>query len=172
MTIRNIFGGTAWINGEILTATALNDTFDAAGAGDVSMFLHTPISVGQGTWQFNVGTATNMMEGHEITNDTGGAADLDNATFNASMSEGTYTMFVIYNKSAGGAIADVDVDGTEATSFDTYTGTAANSLIDTTTAIAVTGNKIHSIRIRADGKNPASGDNIVSIQKIIFNRTA
>lgn len=138
------------------------------GNGHIVLFLHNYNSIGQGTWV--MGGAGDKWAQNVFENSSAGNGD--NISCKVYLAQGTYTLRMIFQKSTVCPVVDIDVDGTEEGSVDTYTASPSDNNIYTITGITVATAKILDIRIRADGKHGSSSAYRMLIQGIALWRTA
>lgn len=141
----------------------------AAGEGHITILPYSYDSIGQGTWPVNI-NATYFLNGQGVNTTH---ADGDNLSYKVYLDAGTYTIMVLIAETlANRGIMDIDIDAVEVASFDLYSpGIVKNVRVtDVGNVIAAAGLK--TLRIRVDGKNPASSDHYINFCYIALWRTA
>ncbi len=138
------------------------------GDGHITLFPWNYDSIGQGTWTLFV-DASELFNG-DFRNVP--ASDLDNFTILCFLAAGTYTMRVLYSGAGSYGIVDIDIDGVEVGSYDGYNPPLTYNNVLTVTGIVVAASGLNPIRVRVDGKDPASIGYNVRMNQIAFWRTA
>ena len=138
------------------------------GEGFISILPIKPVSIGQGTWTI----VSDSAQCINLLFYNNSSTDADNCTFNVFLGKGTYTLQMLCKLDSSYGILDVDIDGVEVATHDLYAAAPARNAIRETLGITITKPGIKSIRLRADGKNVASSNYIVTLSCILFQRTA
>ena len=154
----------AIVTGQDILAADVN----AIGAGHITILPWDYSAIGQGTWIFDI-SASEILNGNFRNSSS---ADGDNISYKAWLATGTYTLLIVYRKNPNHGIMDVDVDGVEEGSVDTYAGGNTFNNVFTITGVTVATGKLLDIKIRVDGKNGSSGNYQLRIQSLGLWRTA
>jgi hypothetical protein len=140
------------------------------GAAEVSPIIYplisAPDTVGAGTWVVAPDT-TQPYLWNNTTNDG------DNFSIKVRVPAGTYTVSCFYIKGLNRGVLDMDMDGVEIGSVDGYVAVNAYYTEWSVAGVVLTAGE-HTIRIRVDGKNPASGDYaaLIGLEGFMLKRTA
>ncbi len=141
------------------------------GVSPINIFCEDYSSIGAGTWRLNI----KNTQYHNYYMDNGTtlqANDGDNISYLVWMPAGTYTLQVLHRNAANSAIIDIDIDAVEVTSWDTYNAATEENQFHTEAGIVIAASGLKTVKVRADGKNGASGDYKVEFTKMTFWRTA
>lgn len=125
-------------------------------------------SIGQGTWMFQA--QPDQWARHQFVNTS--HDDGDNISYKIFLSAGTYTIRMLYSQSNNRGVADIDIDGAEVASFDQYDAATVLNKVISQTGINIAASGLKTLRIRADGKDPASTDHFVTLSLLTLWRTA
>ena len=129
--------------------TAFSDV-GISGEGHIIIAHYEPESVGAGTWTLD-STSASIQQSH-IAN--GSSADLDNISYKVYLSKGIYTLLTLYATDDDCAIFDIDIDGTEIVSIDSFTsGAIVFRNVNTKTGIIIATEGIKTLKVRVDGRN-------------------
>jgi hypothetical protein len=162
-----LLGGTDWSDGEVFDAADQNSTINSVtGSGNIIIPIFIPEIQTSGTWTATQNSGS-LYGGSILSN---GAADNDEATWTISPIPGTYRMDIIFGKDANQGIVDIDIDGTEVDTFDTYDASVLDDLTRSTTGISVTSTGTVPFTIRVDGKNASSSAHKAKIQFVSLTR--
>lgn len=100
------------------------------------------------------------------------ANDGDNITYKCYLAAGTYTLKSLFIHGANAGIIDIDIDGTEVTSFDTYNAGTLYNRLEMQTNIVISTSGLKTITVRVDGKNASSTGYEIMFSYLAFYRTA
>lgn len=138
------------------------------GEGHITIIPTSDSAQGQGTWNFNVQTASQFNG--TVWQDT--ASDGDNISYEAYLSKGTYTLLFIWTGGTVHGIIDIYIDGTEVGSQDTYNASTVRNQETLVTGISITNSGLKEIKFQVDGKNVSSSNYNCQLQYIALWRTA
>ncbi len=138
------------------------------GGGHITILLHNYDSIGQGTWVYAQDSPT-MFNGIFYPSS---AANLDNITYKAFLAAGTYTIRLVSSTNTANGIIDIDIDGAEVASFDTYAASLIKNVLFTDTGNVVATPGVKSIKMRVDGKNGSSSGYTINPIVLALWRTA
>lgn len=171
MTIRTVLlGGTDWVDGQVLYAADLNDTFNAV-PHTINLPAHHYTSIITGAWAIPV-WAVGYIMGVELYNGNHNQNDEIEFTIPASfVIPGTYKMIVVYATGPAGGIVTLSIDGVSKLVLDEYTVAAYTSnVISITTGIVLTATD-HAIRWKVTDKNAGSANHYGYLSGFVFIRT-
>lgn len=163
-------GPDADVTARLLRIQAELDALAAVGPGEghITILPLSYDSIGQGTWV--VGALVPQYLGWQFYNST--HANLDNISWKVYLAAGTYTLLWLVTTWINGAIVDFDVNGTEIASFDIYSAGDVRNVLKKQTGIVIGASGLYTLKLRADGKNPASGDYYCNTSYLALWRTA
>lgn len=104
-----------------------------------------------------------------ITNTSG--ANSDEIEYEMYLLKGTYTLEVMHRTSHNAGTVDIDINGSEAASFDYYAASESYGNTQSQTSITVSTGGLKTITMRIDGKNASSSGFYTTTQGMIFRRT-
>lgn len=154
-------------NGDTLPATDANDAPNQPSVELGFARFMSPDSTEQGTW--SVQEDETNINNFFFTNTT--AANADAVSFKVGLVAGTYSLIVIYAKSTDTAIIQVNLNGVQIASIDSYNGSTTRENVSRTNSISVS-NGLVNLQIKANGKNASSSSYKVLIQGIAIVKTA
>lgn len=138
------------------------------GEGHITILPINYASIGQGTWVLAIEDVKYLQGVFYNTSNTNG----DNISYKAYLAAGTYSLRLLLMTNANGGIIDVDIDGGEVASFDSYSGSAAQNVFFNATGITVAVSGLKTLRFRVDGKNASGTDYYAWLTAIALWRTA
>jgi hypothetical protein len=107
-------------------------------------------------------------------NSSTGCADGDERTFYVPLKAGTYTFECYFQRNTNRGKVDIYMDGTTfATAVDLYAASSIFNSVTTITGITVTGDGLHTIKFKINGKNASSGTPyyVMAFTYFTMNRT-
>ena len=140
-----------------------------SGVGFISIPSYNHDSIGQGTWAVSVGRSDSIGN-YVFLNSS--SSDGDNLSYKVYLQAGTYTLRFLYKQTGGSAIVDIDIDGVEVASVDTYHAAGSANQFKTETGSVIATSGIKTLKIRADGKHASSSGYNVYKQALALWRTA
>jgi len=138
------------------------------GEGHITIHPFAYDSIGQGVWAIAILGTKALNYGWRNTSN----ADGDNLSYKAFLAQGTYTLGVLYTTHDSFGIGKVDIDGVEVASFDFYAAVPVLNNLGTQAGIIVAASGLKTIRVRVDGKNPASTGFRIDYSSLTLWRTA
>ena len=142
---------------------------DITSVGNVEIFACDYSAINQGAWVLDGDNVPATSYIGRIYNST--HADADELDFTAYFADGTYELIFVHTTASTNGIVDIDIDGGEIASFDTYSVAQVRNGRGTDAGNAITAGA-HTITVRVDGKNGASTNHYAIWNKICFRRTA
>lgn len=156
------------VHGVGLSSVCSETEADAKGEGHITILPLSYEAIGAGTWVVTEPVAGELVG--SLHNDP--KNDLDNLSYEVYLAAGTYTILLVAQKDTLSGIVDIDIEGVEVASFDTYAAVLEKSVLfeDAGNVIATAG--IKTITLRLDGKNGASGSFELQFNYLVLWRTA
>ena len=125
-------------------------------------------SIGQGAYIINIDpTLWYVVEIYNNNHNDG-----DNLLYHTYLSKGTYSIQLRSFTNVGNGIVKLAIDGVDVTVWDTYSAAPVKNVPFLTTGVVVAASSVKLIRLKVDGKNPASSNHYMYPQAIVFWRTA
>lgn len=140
---------------------------DTQGRIEIAPFAYS--AIGQGVWALIIDA--NQYKNGAWWNPS--QANLDNISYAIYLDKGTYTLGILGWKGSGAGIMDIDIDGTEVTSFDLYAAPAVvYNQWSSQAGIIIANAGRYTLKLRVDGKNPLSSSFGINASWISLWRTA
>ncbi|HKZ43172.1 MAG TPA: hypothetical protein VJ044_19600, partial [Candidatus Hodarchaeales archaeon] len=149
------------------TFAYVNSSGGSAGEGHITILPYSYFTA-SGTW--SISNSSNAMLQSYLSNDT--VSDGQYVEYKAYMDAGTYSLLVYDHKAAASPIFDIDIDGVEVASIDSYAAVTTWNQRNLTTGINIASAGLKTIRVRIDGKNPSSSNYDMFLAYMALWRTA
>lgn len=148
----------------------VNGVIVDGASGHIVLFGYNYQTIGQGTWAISSAVGPSIHGG--TFSNSASKADGDNFTMEVYLAKGTYTLRALINTYLDCGVLDIDIDGGEVASFDTYSGGNVYDVVFSQTSIAVATSGLKTLTFRLDGKNGSSSSYAAYIESIALWRTA
>ncbi|MBA7582388.1 hypothetical protein ES708_24316 [subsurface metagenome] len=138
------------------------------GEGHTFILARCWDSIGQGNFSHHT-TIDQYLANYLRGN---GNVDGDNISYKAYLAAGTYTLLYCYLQTPMGGIVDIDINGSEVGSVDTYNANTRYNQFYKVTGIVIPSAGLKTIRLRVDGRNPSADYYFLPVCFISLWRTA
>ena len=145
----------------------VNSSGGSAGEGHITV-LATSYSDISANWGVN-NNASSILQSYMANGGTASGSYMD---YRLYLDAGTYTFLIYYHTTSNAGIFDVDIDGSEIASFDSYNGSTVYNNRGLQTGVNVASAGLKTIKVRVDGKNALSTGYTIFIPYLALWRTA
>src|SRR3990167_1725709 len=145
----------------------VNSSGGSAGEGHITV-LATSYSDISANWGVN-NNASSILQSYMANGGTASGSYMD---YRLYLYAGTYTFLIYYHTASNAGIFDVDIDGSEIASFDSYNGSTVCNNRGLPTGEKVECASRTTLKTRVDGKNALSTGYTIFIPYLALWRTA